>query len=263
MATFVKIPHIGEKVFGFLTTREDFKNCSLVCKNWNSILKNPTFWMNKLKKLDQPTEKWQTLILKLKDCNLALKELAKNLREEFFVALKEPYLCVTCERRFDRLIFLKDHQKFKLCNFKLWCYSCVVSFLNERYLQQHKNSPMHNFRENAFPVFSHPTPFYCEDCDIGFETHEPFANHLNSKIHFSKCGNEVTLNIYIRNVMECLTNFKFNMIQTMDHFIEKYEITSKNWFCEVCEVGFSYQELSVKHMRSNDHFIKCFESLKT
>ena len=142
MATFENIPHIGEKIFGFLKTREDFKNCLLVCKNWNSILENPTFWLYKLKELDQPTkitEKWQTLILKFKDFNLAWKDLAKNLREEFLAAMKEPYLCITCERRFARLIILKDHQKFKLCNFKLWCYSCAIHFLNERYLQHHKN----------------------------------------------------------------------------------------------------------------------------
>ena len=53
MATFENIPHIGEKIFGFLKTREDFKNCLLVCKNWNSILENPTFWLYKLKELDQ------------------------------------------------------------------------------------------------------------------------------------------------------------------------------------------------------------------
>ena len=120
---------------------------------------------------------------------------------------------------------------------------------------------MHNFRENAFPIFRKPKPFSCEDCEIGFETHGPFANHLNSKSHITKCGNHATLHIHIKNIMERLTNFRFNFSQTIDDFFEKYEITSKNWFCEVCEVGFPDKDLLVKHMRSYDHFIKCFKSL--
>ena len=87
-ATFKAYPHIGEKVFGYLTNHGDFKMCLFVCKSWNEILNNPTFWLNKLKESNQPDEfiqKWMDLVLKFKDSNLAKIESAISLRERYLL----------------------------------------------------------------------------------------------------------------------------------------------------------------------------------
>ena len=60
IASFNRFPHIGEKVFGYLTEENDFKSGFSVCKSWNEILngilKNPLFWLKKLKELNQSDE---------------------------------------------------------------------------------------------------------------------------------------------------------------------------------------------------------------
>ena len=72
IVTFRSFPHIGEKVFGYLTNQEDFKNCLFVCKSWNKILNTPSFWLYVLKRVqDVLSEDWQNLIIKLKDNDLA------------------------------------------------------------------------------------------------------------------------------------------------------------------------------------------------
>ena len=87
-ASLKAYPHIGEKVFGYLTNQEDFKNCLFVCKSWFKILDNPRFWMNKLKESNMPDDvmqKWMDLVLKLKNSNLAKTELVISLRERYFL----------------------------------------------------------------------------------------------------------------------------------------------------------------------------------
>ena len=131
IATFRSFPHIGDKVFGYLTNPNDFKNCLFVCKSWSEILnKPPTFWLNKLKKLPQdvlivlkreqdvPFEDWQNFIIKFKDIDLAQKELAIGLREEYFVRHKRANgkywwtipkkmtICKLCGSSYE---FYKDH----------------------------------------------------------------------------------------------------------------------------------------------------------
>ena len=86
-ATFKAFPHIGEKVFGYLTKEEDFKNGFEVCKSWNKILKNPFFWLKKLKELNQPDEdmqKWMNSALELIDFSRDYKKVTVNLRKEYF-----------------------------------------------------------------------------------------------------------------------------------------------------------------------------------
>ena len=69
-ATFKAFPHIGEKVLGYLTKENDFKKSLSVWKSWNELLTNPSFWLKKLKTLNQPDEdmqKWMNSALELID----------------------------------------------------------------------------------------------------------------------------------------------------------------------------------------------------
>ena len=85
VATFQNVTHVGEKVFGYLTKR-DIDKCLKVCKNWNLILNQPIFWLNKWKNLGQSsqmTEQWLDLISKLEGLNVAKKEMSVSLKNEF------------------------------------------------------------------------------------------------------------------------------------------------------------------------------------
>ena len=69
IATFRNFPHIGEKIFLQLN-HQTFLNSRLVCKDWNSILSNPLFWLKRFKSLYQSkeiSEKWMQLIEKSRE----------------------------------------------------------------------------------------------------------------------------------------------------------------------------------------------------
>ena len=81
MASLNRFPHIAEKIFNFIDAN-DLQDYRSVCKSWQKVIDNPVFWLTKLKKIGQPfnvTKKWQTVISKAKECNVADELISKAL----------------------------------------------------------------------------------------------------------------------------------------------------------------------------------------
>ena len=92
-ATFTSFPHIGEKVLAYLTKETDFKSVFEVCKSWHKILKDPFFWLKKLKQLnlrDEDMQLWMNLASDFKDFSYAYTKTTVNLRKEYF-HIKNPF----------------------------------------------------------------------------------------------------------------------------------------------------------------------------
>ena len=188
--TFKAFPHIGEKVLGYLTKENDFKSGFSVCKSWNKILKNPRFWLKKLK-LNLPDEdkKWlnSTLELILMHFAFANKELSRSFQEKMFCLkkLKNPAL---------------EWKGFSDANIEL-----AKSLRGQYFII--KESPKY------FPI--------CFYCKIDFRIHEHLANHLWSKSHIMKLELSGKLPIGTNAKMEQL-RIDFNLIDTSscDNFLE-------------------------------------------
>ena len=182
-ANFIAFPHIGEKVLGYLTKENDFKSGFSVCKSWNKILKNPRFWLKKLKKLNLPDEdkKWlsSTLELILIHFTFANKELSRSFQEKMFCLkkLKNPAL---------------EWKGFSDANIEL-----AKSLRGQYFII--KESPKY------FPI--------CFYCKIGFRIHEHLANHLRSKSHIMKLEIRGKIPIGTYSKMEQL-RIDFNLIDT-------------------------------------------------
>ena len=52
---FQRFPKIGDLILSDLDL-PTLLNCTMVCKNWNSFLNDPFFWLKKLRDVGQPTE---------------------------------------------------------------------------------------------------------------------------------------------------------------------------------------------------------------
>ena len=201
-ASFKAYPHIGEKVFGYLTNHGDFKICLFVCKSWNEILNNPTFWLNKLKKFNQPDEEkisipydssifwlnklqklpmdvlivedWQNLIIQLKNNDLAQKELAIGLREEYFIGLKR-------------------------LNGKFWCRTCDVEFSESMNLYKHLQRKTHFLKAGLISMSEYQdhnwSRFLCQTkktiCKLCGKSYDLYMDHLRGFYHFDK-GYEIS-----------------------------------------------------------------------
>ena len=175
-ATFKAYPHIGEKVFGYLTNHGDFKMCLFVCKSWNEILNNHTFLLNKLKKLplDVLIEDWQNLIIELKDIHLAQKELSIGLREEYFV-------------------------RSKRANGKFWCRTCDVDFSRWDNLYTHQLRKTHFLKAGLISMSEYQdhnwSRFLCQTkktiCKLCGKSYELYIDHLRGFYHFDK-GYEIS-----------------------------------------------------------------------
>ena len=90
MASFERIPHIGEKIFMSLTGKDILK-CRLVCQSWKQIQDDPIFWLIKLNSIGQPKctfEKWMNLIGQAHESGFSLTTLANCLRFKFFKFVK-------------------------------------------------------------------------------------------------------------------------------------------------------------------------------
>ena len=170
IVTFRSFPHIGEKVFGYLTNKEDFKNCLFVCKSWNKILNTPSFWLNMLKRVqDVYLEDWQNLIIKLKDNDLAQKELIIGLREECFVGPKRvngKFWCQICEIGFSTSVNLFKHQRTRIHFLKAGLIS--MSDYNDGYTYWTKIL----FKEKL------------SDCELCGSSYGFYKDHLRSLYHF-------------------------------------------------------------------------------
>ena len=211
VATFKAYPHIGEKVLGYLTNQNDLQNSFPVCKSWNEILKNPLFWLNKLKRLNQPDDMHERMnfALKLKDSYLEYTKLASNLQKEYFHIKNRRYGCNTCKEWFTTPTLLINHQMTHLFERTSRCDTCSACFRTSGHLQKHQMCTGHN-------VYIIPRPFYCANCKIDFRIHGHFAKHLKSKIHILKLENIGKLPIGMYAKMEELGT-DFNAIDTSSY----------------------------------------------
>ena len=217
-ATFKAFPHIGEKVFGYLTEEHDFKSGFSVCKSWNEILngilKNPLFWLKKLKELNQSDEEKQKLInstLELIHLNIANKELSMSFQEKMFSLkkLKNPALewkgfsdaNIELAKSLQRKYFFIEE------NTKYVCNTCKIGFPTPAILNCHQKIHLvqHNFRSIIY--------LYCADCKIGWRIHRHLAKHLGSKSHIMKLENVGKLPIGTYDKLEH-SETDFNLIDT-------------------------------------------------
>ena len=218
-ATFKAFPHIGEKVFGYLTNENDFKRGLSVCKSWNEISTNPSFWLKKLKALNRPDEdmqKWVNSALEKIDFSCANTIVTMNLRREYFLLKSTKYVCNTCKRGFPTPTILNCHQKRHLFERNFRCDTCSVSFRTSGHLAKHKRSSGHFNKVNINATFGQPNnhrPFYCADCRLGFRIHGHLAKHLRSKSHILKLENAGKLPIGIYDKLE-QSGVNFTLIDT-------------------------------------------------
>ena len=181
-ATFKAFPHIGEKVLRYLTKENDFKSGFSVCKSWNKILKNPRFWLKKLK-LNLPDEdkKWLNSTLKLILIHFTFrnKELSRSFQEKMFCLKKLKYPAL-------------EWKGFSDANIEL------AKSLRGKYI-----------------IIKESTRYFsiCFYCKIGFRIHEHLANHFRSKSHIMKLEILGKLPIGTYSKMEQL-RIDFNLIDT-------------------------------------------------
>ena len=76
---------IWEKVFVFVD-HKTILQCKLVCKSWNTILDNPSFWLKKLKIVGLPLEvytKWTKIQNKFEEFGISKGEITKALKKSY------------------------------------------------------------------------------------------------------------------------------------------------------------------------------------
>ena len=216
-ATFKAFPHIGEKVLGYLTNENDFKTGLSVCKSWNEILTNPSFWLKKLKTLNRPDMQiWVNSALEKIDFSCANTIVTMNLRREYFFLKSTKFVCNTCKNGFPTPTILNFHQRNHLFERNFRCETCSVSFRTSGHLAKHKRSSGHFNKVNINATFGEPInhrPFYCADCKLGFRIHGHLAKHLRSKSHILKLENAGKLPIGIYDKLE-QSGVNFTLIDT-------------------------------------------------
>ena len=82
---FQRFPKIGDQIMSQLDL-PTLLNCTLVCKDWNSFLNDPHFWLKKLQDVGQPTEietSWKNLIKKSVEIGVDKQVFAKCLKRKF------------------------------------------------------------------------------------------------------------------------------------------------------------------------------------
>ena len=85
MDIFQRFPKIGDLILRDLDL-PTLLNCAMVCKNWNSFLNDPFFWLKKLRDVGQPTEieaAWRNLIKKSVEIGVGKQVFAKCLKRKF------------------------------------------------------------------------------------------------------------------------------------------------------------------------------------
>ena len=292
-ASFKAYPHIGEKVFRYMTRQEDFKNCLFVCKSWFTILDNPRFWLNKLKESNMPDDvmqKWMDLVLKLKNSNLAKTELVISLRERYFliavnVLIPEEISIPNVKGLFTFVPFyqtvLSYRQKMYLMEKEInfTCEICCVIFMTNENLQNHKKTSCHfdeiiaNITLQEDPIHpSNPRAFYCEDCKIGFKIPRHFAKHLSSKAHYlmmmKNYGRMVCLEFEScdscsskyheskAKVLICLENLGKIPQGSLAEMINIWDFLFYVTQCKLC--GSWYEGSYKNHLQSYLHFCKIY-----
>ena len=252
VVTFKGFPHIGEKVLGYLTQEDDFKSGFEVCKSWNEILKNPFFWLKKLKELNQPDEdmeKWMNSALELIDFSHDDEKVTVNLRKEYF-QIKNPFFWLNKLKEwnppakitewmisaleikhlsFASTVLAKSLQaeyiRFKkatrgIPNGKYLCNTCKRGFLTPTVLNCHQK--IHLFERN----------FRCDACSVSFRTSGHLAKHKRSSGHF----NQVNINAILGQPSVAINHRPFN--------------------CADCKIGLRIYGHLAKHLRSKSHILK-------
>ena len=247
-ATFKTYPHIGEKVFGYLTNHGDFKMCLFVCKSWNEILNNPTFWLNKLKESNQPDEfiqNWMDLVLKFKDSNLAKIESAISLRERYLlisvsVSMPEKIL-IPNEILYNPTFWLNKLKKLPLdVLIEDWqnlieVWQNLINKLKNNDLAQKELAI--GLREEYFIGRKRVNgKFWCRTCDVDFFESMNLYKHQQRKTHFLKAG-LISMSEYHDNRTKFAGNKKLTI-------------------CKLC--GSSY-EFYMDHLREFYHFDRGYE----
>ena len=85
MDIFQRFPKIGDLFLSDLDL-PTLLNCTMVCKDWNSFLSDPFFWLKKLRDVGQPTEietSWKNLITKSVEIGVDKQVFAKCLMKKF------------------------------------------------------------------------------------------------------------------------------------------------------------------------------------
>ena len=252
IASFNRFPHIGEKVFGYLTEENDFKSGFSVCKSWNEILKNPLFWLKKLKKLKQPDEymqKWMNSVLECIDCkdfkdaywkipiNLC-KELnnpnedMKKWMNSTLEMINLNFASRELSRSFQEKMFCLKKLKNPALEWKGFSDANIelAKSLRRKYFFIEENTKyVCNTCKIGFPTpaimnchqkihlvqhnFRSIIYFYCADCKIGWRIHRHLAKHLWSKSHIMKLENVGKLPIGTYDKLEH-SGTDFNLIDT-------------------------------------------------
>ena len=81
----LEMEDIFEKVLGYICF-ESILDCRLVCKSWNTILSNPSFWLRKLKIVGLPLEvhtKWMKIQNKFDELGIPKREITKALKKSY------------------------------------------------------------------------------------------------------------------------------------------------------------------------------------
>ena len=252
MASFNRFPHIGEKVFGYLTEENDLKSGFSVCKSWNEILKNPLFWLKKLKKLKQTDEymqKWMNSVLECIDCkdfkdaywkipiNLC-KELnnpnedMKKWMNSTLEMINLNFASRELSRSFQKKMFCLKKLKNPALEWKGFSDANIelAKSLRRKYFFIEENTKyVCNTCKIGFPTpailnchqkihlvqhnFRSIIYFYCADCKIGWRIHRHLAKHLRSKSHIMKLENVGKLPIGTYDKLEH-SETDFNLIDT-------------------------------------------------
>ena len=202
-------------MLGYLTKENDFKSGFSVCKSWNKILKNPFFWLKKLKQLNLPDEdkKWLNSTLKLILIHFTFrnKELSRSFQEKMFCLKKLKYPALEWKGFSDANIELAKSLRRKYFfieeNTKYVCNTCKKGFPTPAILNCHQK--IHLFQCN----FRSDVCFYCADCKIGYRIHRHLAKHLQSKSHIMKLENVEKLPIGTYAKLEHLGT-DFDLIDT-------------------------------------------------
>ncbi|KAG9230854.1 hypothetical protein BJ875DRAFT_138783 [Amylocarpus encephaloides] len=137
--------------------------------------------------------------------------------------------CVPCDRYFSSHQALQQHLDSPAHEFD--CEECDKSFRSQHALQQHLDSSAHNFD--------------CEECDKSFKSQHALQQHLDSSAHNFDCE-------------ECDKSFK------SQHALQQHlDSSAHNFDCEECDKSFKSQHALQQHLGSSAHNFDCDECDKS
>ena len=161
---FQNFPHIGEQIFCALELPA-LLNCRLVCKSWNDVLNNPTFWLKKLREVGQPLTiemAWINLIRRSIEHGVQRHIFAKCLRLKYQDFIEQGYRDQMGPKHLGRtpqIDVLKSWMEFP----PLFT-ACVYGQLDIVKLIYHFgvdfNRPMYYFKDEICNQYSYDMPIF-------------------------------------------------------------------------------------------------------